>query len=63
MPWKLGGRTNTDNLVTACWSCNYGKSGYTLEELGLIDPKEKAIIEQDWDGLMSLLEGLKIHTK
>lgn len=59
VPWKLGGKTNPDNLVTACWSCNYGKSGYTLEELGLNDPREKTTIKHGWDGLVSLLDGLK----
>ena len=58
-PWNLGGKTNPDNLVTSCWSCNYGKSGYTLEELGLIDPRNISIITNEWDGLISLLKGLK----
>lgn len=58
-PWNSGGKTNLDNLVTSCWSCNYGKAGYTLEELGLTDPRENEIISNDWDGLLSLKRGLK----
>lgn len=37
-PRSLGGATDEDNLVTCCWSCNYGKSNYTLEQIGLDDP-------------------------
>jgi 5-methylcytosine-specific restriction endonuclease McrA len=58
-PWNLGGKTNTGNLITSCWSCNYGKSGYTLEELGLSDPREEVFLAENWDGLVSLKEGLK----
>ena len=38
LPWSLGGRTDESNLVTCCWSCNYGKSNYTFEQIGLDDP-------------------------
>jgi 5-methylcytosine-specific restriction endonuclease McrA len=34
LPWKLGGATAPENLVTACWSCNYGKAGYAIEQRG-----------------------------
>jgi hypothetical protein len=39
LPWSLGGRTDETNLVTCCWSCNYGKSNFTVEQLGLKDPR------------------------
>ena len=35
LPWSLGGRTDESNLVTCCWSCNYGKANFTLEQIGL----------------------------
>lgn len=38
-PWSLGGRTDETNLVTCCWSCNYGKANFTVEQLGLKDPR------------------------
>lgn len=59
VPYKCGGRTNSDNLVSACPACNYGKFNYTLEQLGLDDPREHPPVVSDWDGLTSLLEGLK----
>src|SRR6185436_9980614 len=39
VPRNLGGRTDSDNLVTACPSCNYGKYNYTIEQLGIDDPR------------------------
>lgn len=50
-PWKYGGRTNPENLVTCCWSCNYGKGGYTLEEIGINDPRGKKKTNLGWKGL------------
>ncbi len=38
LPWSLGGRTDESNLVTCCWSCNYGKANYTVEQLGIRIP-------------------------
>ena len=38
IPWNKGGQTSLDNLVSSCAPCNYGKDGYTIEQLGLIDP-------------------------
>ena len=39
LPWSLGGRTDETNLVSCCWSCNYGKANFTVEQLGLKDPR------------------------
>ena len=39
LPYSLGGRTDESNLVTCCWSCNYGKANYTIEQLGIKDPR------------------------
>ena len=52
IPWTHGGKTNTDNLITSCWSCNYGKSGFTLEEIGLVDPRENDYSNINWEGLL-----------
>jgi hypothetical protein len=38
-PHSRGGRTTPENRVTCCWPCNYGKSEYTLGELGISDPR------------------------
>lgn len=59
VPFKRGGRTHPDNLVSACPACNYGKDAYTVEQMGIEDPRERSPISSDWDGLTSLLPGLK----
>jgi len=60
IPRTLGGSDNEGNLVVACWSCNYGKWNYTLAQLGITDPRERpAAAIDNWDGLSSLVSGLK----
>ena len=43
LPWSLGGRTDETNLVTSCWSCNYGKANFTVEQIGISSPFSKVI--------------------
>jgi hypothetical protein len=58
-PWNHGGKTAPSNLVTCCWSCNYGKAGYTLNELQLTDPRFNHFINAGWNGLQEFNESLK----
>ena len=51
VPHSLGGDKSPANLVTACWTCNNGKADFTLEELGIADPRERPPVVDDWDGL------------
>ncbi len=50
-PVAAGGETSEDNLVTACWPCNYGKAEFTLEELGIEDPRRRPPVIDSWRGL------------
>lgn len=55
-----GGETNMENLVVTCPACNFGRDRYTLEEVGLSDPREHIRYpswtgRNDWDGLERLL--------
>jgi hypothetical protein len=59
IPWNRGGKTELENLVTCCWSCNYGKAGYTLEEIMLDNPKINYFCNQNWIGLTEYLDDLK----
>lgn len=59
VPHRLGGRTDLNNLVTSCPACNYGKYYYTIEQLGIDDPRDRPPVKSDWDGLTSFIEGLK----
>jgi 5-methylcytosine-specific restriction endonuclease McrA len=62
VPWKLGGRTELQNLVSACWSCNYGKGVFTLDQIGVDDPRLRSMpASDDWDGLMPYVPGLRAH--
>ena len=55
-PHSLGGRTAESNLVTCCWSCNYGKAEYTLDQLGLVDPfSREPTGDKSWTGLSAFL--------
>lgn len=35
IPVTQGGRTTPENLVTACWPCQFGKSSFTPEQVGI----------------------------
>ncbi len=54
-PHSRGGNNNIENLVPSCAPCNCGKENWTLEQLGLIDPRKKTVMPSDWDGLVRLL--------
>ena len=41
-----------ENVVASCWSCNFGKWDFTIEELGLSKPRKHV---PGWDGLRGLL--------
>jgi 5-methylcytosine-specific restriction endonuclease McrA len=58
-PYASGGETEIDNLVTSCYSCNFGKSGYTLEQLGIEDPRLRPPIKDGWLGLTEHLPALR----
>jgi len=55
VPYSEGGATDASNLVTSCWSCNYGKSNCTVAELGLDDPRDREPVGiPGWVGLTEL---------
>lgn len=54
LPLSRGGTTSLDNLVTACYPCNFGKDNFTLKQLGLLPPGSAR--SEDWhDGFVSVL--------
>lgn len=61
VPYKRGGRTDLDNLVTSCPGCNYGKEAFTVEQLGISDPRDSSPKQDRWDGLNSLVPGLLLR--
>ncbi len=51
IPHSAGGENTLENLVITCAACNFGKMEFTLEELGLSDPRDFEPIKSLWDGL------------
>lgn len=47
VPHVRGGDNSPENLVTACWPCNFGKMGDLIEELSLIDPRSREAVVDD----------------
>lgn len=61
VPWNQGGRTDFNNLITSCVPCNFGKDRFTLEQIGIENPLDRNPKSDGWDGLLSLLKGIKAH--
>lgn len=59
VPWAKGGKTNLDNLVTSCAACNYGKDGYTIEQIKINNPFDRKPQLDSWSGLTDKIEQLK----
>jgi len=58
LPHSRGGDSSLSNLVVSCAGCNYGRMSYTLEEVGVLDPRLTPPTKTDWDGLQRLLVSL-----
>jgi len=59
VPHSRGGDNSLENILLTCLPCNYGRGGFTLEEMGLFDPRTRKRVEcivSDWDGLERLLQ-------
>jgi len=51
-PVNQDGTNDAENLVTACWCCQFGKYKYSLDELGLTGPINLKLVKSDsWVGL------------
>lgn len=60
-PAARRGATDLSNLVSCCWTCNYGKRALTLSQVGLEDPRlREARPIPGWDGLMSIAPSLAL---
>jgi hypothetical protein len=51
LPHARGGTNDISNVILTCAACNYGRMDYTLEEVGLVDPRTRAPRHGPWDGL------------
>ncbi len=55
VPHARGGDNDLANIVITCAPCNYGRMNYLIEEVGLVDPRNREPIKSTWDGLERLL--------
>ncbi len=56
LPHSRGGDNSLENLVLTCAGCNFGRMGYTLEQVGLLDPRRRLPPLTDWDGLDGIFQ-------
>lgn len=59
LPHARGGTNALDNMVIACAACNFGRMDFTLEEVGIEDPRRRPIKHSDWNGLEHVLPAAK----
>lgn len=55
VPHSRGGDNSLENVVVTCAPCNFGRMQWTLEEVGLIDPRSQPVEKTDWDGLERMI--------
>lgn len=51
VPHSRGGNNSYENMIISCQPCNCAKMGYTIEEMGLSDPRLRNPVQTSWDGL------------
>jgi len=51
MPHARGGNNDLENIIITCAPCNYGRCDSLVEEVGVLDPRERDPISSTWDGL------------
>jgi 5-methylcytosine-specific restriction endonuclease McrA len=55
VPHGRGGKNSPENLVTACYCCQFGRGEWLLEEVGLTDPRGREPVRDSWDGLSRIV--------
>ncbi len=55
LPHARGGTNDLNNIIVTCAPCNYARMNYTLEEVGLADPRTREPISSAWEGLERLI--------
>lgn len=59
LPHARGGGNHLDNMVVTCAACNFGRMDFTLEEVGLQDPRFRTPCLTEWNGLEQVLPSNK----
>lgn len=50
VPHSRGGTNQRDNLITACWPCQFGRGNDTIDRLHLADPRDRQPVIDEWVG-------------
>lgn len=59
LPHSRGGDNSLENVVITCAPCNYGRWHWTLDEVGLLDPRKRSLYKTSWDGLERFIQRLR----
>jgi 5-methylcytosine-specific restriction endonuclease McrA len=51
LPHSRGGTSELQNTIIVCQPCNCARMHYTLDEVGLLDPRLREPARSAWDGL------------
>lgn len=51
LPHSKGGDNDLENVILTCAPCNFARMDYTLEEVGLNDPRAREPVKSSWSGL------------
>jgi 5-methylcytosine-specific restriction endonuclease McrA len=51
VPHASSGTNDIENIVITCGPCNFGRMHYSLEEVGLVDPRTREPVRSSWNGL------------
>jgi hypothetical protein len=51
IPRARGGTNDLSNLIVTCGPCNFARMNHTLEEVGLLDPRDFEPVRSSWNGL------------
>ena len=55
LPRQWGGSNEPNNLVTACWPCQFSRHNYRIGDCGIFDPRDRPPVSDGWDGLCRVL--------
>ena len=55
-PLSYGGSNADENLVVACWVCQFARGEWLLEDALVADPRSQPPLRDGWDGLMRILD-------
>ena len=61
VPLAEGGTNDMENLLTACWPCQFGKFKYSLHDLGMTHPGPTLPIFDEWPSTVA--EGFRDNSR